>query len=323
MTLPEDLAVEDFNSLKDTRGLLDDLAHYLNSCAGAGTDCGLEDDAEVLQRLNTLRDDLISQSAKLESRQDLYRALDDAVDMMTHAADSRKWVPAKIVKNPFKRGGGGGDDRDGDGDGDGEDENENENENGANGRVHDGAGADDEGADGGDPNSGNNENGADNSNTTGHESKEGDVSDNDSQGQGEGSGHFGGGNDIGGGSKMGGADANSNGNGIAGGPRGRTGAAFLVDVEDAVLDGQDHVVSVPRAFLRTGVEVACCEKGYFDVGSQVCLRKEKDAWSDGFQETITITSVNVPKTWNDVNVQVRLPHHIPLSQCSMIRDATL
>ena len=39
------------------------------------------------------------------------------------------------------------------------------------------------------------------------------------------------------------------------------------------------------------------------MGDRVCLRKDKDAWSEGFRETITIETVDLPKAWNDPNVE--------------------
>jgi len=80
--------------------------------------------------------------------------------------------------------------------------------------------------------------------------------------------------------------------------------SLIVDIQDTLLDGMAHVVTVPVKFLRTATLISCCDKGYFEVDSQVVLRKDKDAWSDGFRETITVTKVDVPQTYHEVDVEM-------------------
>lgn len=87
-------------------------------------------------------------------------------------------------------------------------------------------------------------------------------------------------------------------------PLARRGSLLVEFAPDLQLEDVPKMLSVPRPFLRTRIVGALCNKGYFEEGAQVCFRKDKDAWSNGNRQTITITKVDVPRTWQDVDVQV-------------------
>ena len=40
---------------------------------------------------------------------------------------------------------------------------------------------------------------------------------------------------------------------------------LIVDIQDTLLDGIPHVVTVPKVFVRTPLLASCADKGYFVV----------------------------------------------------------
>ena len=62
-------------------------------------ECGLDENCNTLRKLDMLKGNLITQQEQLDSRQNIYKNLDETVNVVKNAFDSQQWLTAVVVKN--------------------------------------------------------------------------------------------------------------------------------------------------------------------------------------------------------------------------------